>query len=93
MSNQNKRSFLYLDSQGRTLLERACLYEAMSHVLPDRVIVTDFNCVSVCYMHDLPNVTKKTNVNIGPWLSALSVEDLKLLFPHCSLRIVSNGTV
>ena len=69
-----------MDKLCDTLLENGFKYENMA-ASSDCSIVLDH--VTFVYTHEI--IVQQTSTMIGPWLSKLSKDHLRKLFPHCEI--------
>lgn len=67
------------------LLERGSAYEAMARAASCKIMieVKEQKRVTFTYVHDIKGLSQQTTARLGPWLSAMTPEELVLVFPHC----------
>ena len=69
-----------LDGFRETLLEKGFEYEKMAVSSNCSIVLEQ---VTFVYAHEI--IAQQTATMIGPWLSKLSKDHLRKLFPHCEI--------
>lgn len=92
MNSNNFFSSNLPSSDYKSLLERASAYEGMARAGSCRITIEvkdqkreTIRNVTFTYAHDIKAVNQQTTARLGPWLSALSTDELALVFPHCKM--------